>query len=222
MSPHLDPEQVPSLPGPILAILQESAITEDVALARGWRWVEDKTELEQLGFSPPQRLVPTLVLPVWSPSGQIVLYHHRPVLPRVDPKTGKVIKYEFAKGERMCLDVHPLIRERVRDPKIPLWITEGIKKVDSAISRGLCCIGLLGVWNWRGTNERGGKTALPEWDEIALNGRVINIVFDADFAFNPNVHAALKRLHAFLKKRGAIVHTVDLNRVRFPRRLNGG
>ena len=195
-------------------MLRDSAISDPVALARGARSIIDIAELKRLGFAPRQCLVPTLLLPVWGVSGGIVLHHHRPDAPRLDPKTGKIIKYEFPAKSTMCLDVHPHIREQVRDPKIPLWITEGIKKVGSAISHGLCCIGLLGVWNWRGTNKQGGKTVLPEWDEIALNGRVVNIVFDADFAFNANVFAALKRLHAFFKKRGAQVRNIDLNRAR--------
>jgi hypothetical protein len=60
-------------------------------------------------------------------------------------------------------------------------------------------VGLLGVWNWRGTNEHGGKVALPEWDLIALNGRQVYIVFDSDVMLKPQVHAALERLKNFLE-----------------------
>jgi hypothetical protein len=35
---------------------------------------------------------------------------------------------------------------------------------------------LSGVWNWRGTNEAGGKVALPEWESVALNGRKVYVV----------------------------------------------
>ena len=49
----------------------------------------------------------------------------------------------------------------------------------TAVSQGLCCIALLGVWNWRGTDEHGGKAALPDWDSIALNDRPGYIVFDS-------------------------------------------
>ncbi len=221
MSTHLDPEQAHFLLDHHREMLRASAIAEPVALARGYRSITKKVDLERLRFRIWQRQVPTLLIKVWSPDGSIGLLHHRPDDPRLDPKTGKVVKYEFRKGERMCLDVHPHIREQVRDPTIPLYITEGIKKVDSAISHGLCCIGLLGVWNWRGTNEHGGKMVLPEWDEIPLNGRIVYIVFDADFAFNSNVFTALKRLHAFLKKREAHVRIVDLNRVQLPGRPSG-
>ena len=44
----------------------------------------------------------------------------------------------------------------------------------------MCCIDLLGVWSWRGTNSDGGIAALPDWDYIALNGREVYIVFDSD------------------------------------------
>ena len=34
-----------------------------------------------------------------------------------------------------------------------------------------CIVGVQGVYGWRGTNEHGGKRALPDWEDIALNGR---------------------------------------------------
>jgi len=40
--------------------------------------------------------------------------------------------------------------------RLPLFITEGIPKGDAAVTIGLCCIALLGVWNFRGTNDAGG------------------------------------------------------------------
>jgi hypothetical protein len=102
------------------------------------------------------------------------------------------------------------MREKLGDPSIPLWITEGIKKGDSLTSRGLCTVTLLGVWNWRETNEHGGKTALPEWEDIALNERRVFVVYDSDVVLKPQVHKALSRLKSFLESRGAEVHVVYL------------
>lgn len=101
----------------------------------------------------------------------------------------------------MVLDVPPFSRGMLADPSVPLFITEGVKKGDALVSQGLCAVALLGVWNWRGTNERGGKTVLPEWDYIALNEREVFIVFDSDIALKPEVHRALVRLKAFLEGR---------------------
>jgi Domain of unknown function (DUF3854) len=93
---------------------------------------------------------------------------------------------------------------------VPLFVTEGIKKGDALVSRGLCAVALLGVWNWRGTNAKGGKIALPEWEDIALNGRKVYIVFDSDVMTKPGVQKALSRLKAFLESRDAKVALVYL------------
>jgi putative DNA primase/helicase len=69
---------------------------------------------------------------------------------------------------------------------------------------------LLGVWNWRGTNEHGGKVALPDWESIALNDRVVYIAFDSDVMTKPPVAQALERLKAFLESRRSHVQLVYL------------
>lgn len=185
-----------------------SSISPDVIAARGYRSIEKKADLKQLSFGESQRIVPTLLIPIWGVNGEVALYHHRPDEPRI--LDGKPAKYEFPSGKRMVVDVHPSLKEKVRDPSVPLFITEGVKKADSAISRGLCCIAVVGTWNWRGTNEFGGKTALPDWDGIALkdgadHGRQVYIVYDSDVMLKPQVRQALVRLSGFLKQRGANV-----------------
>ena len=178
---------------------QESSITPEVIEARGYRTVETKAELETLGFGRAQRNVPGLLLPIYAPSGEISLYQFRPDEPRI--KDRKPVKYETPGGSRLALDVHPFAREKLVDLSVPLFITEGIKKGDALVSRSLCAIALIGVWNWRGTNEYGGKTALPDWEYIALNDREVYIVFDSDVMLKQEVHAALARLKAFLEVR---------------------
>jgi hypothetical protein len=180
------------------ALIDASAISPEVASARGYWSAQRKTELRQLGFGERQCIGPALVLPVWSVTGDIGTYQIRPDQPRIG-HDGKPIKYETPGKSRMVLDVHPFIREKVRDPKIPLFVTEGIRKADAAISVGLCCLALLGVWNFRGTNEFGGRTALADWEYIAHNGRQVYIVFDSDVMLKPQVHAALARLKSFLE-----------------------
>src|SRR5690606_359356 len=103
---------------------------------------------------------------------------------------GKLLKYETPSKSRMVLDVPPVVLPNLRDPSIPLFITEGARKADAGASAGLCSIALLGVWNWRGTNEQGGKMALADWESIALNGREVYIVFDSDVMTKPPVNLA--------------------------------
>ena len=182
-------------------LFEESGIGAHVAVKRGYRTVTSKSELERLGFGRSQRSVPALLMPIYSPAGEIVLYQSRPDEPRIG-KRGKPISTRPQAG-RLALDVHPFCAERLGDPTVPLFITEGIKKGDALVSRGLCAVALIGVWNWRGTNRCGGKMALPEWESVALNGRKVYIVFDSDVMEKREVYAALCRLKDFLESRGA-------------------
>jgi hypothetical protein len=86
---------------------------------------------------------------------------------------------------------------------VPLWITEGVRKVDALASVGLPGIALLGVSNWRGRNEHDGITALADWEAIALNERKLILSYDSDSLANPNVHTAAERLGRLLEYRGA-------------------
>jgi hypothetical protein len=208
-----------------LNLIVESAIVPDVARVRGYRTITTKAELRRYGFTPAQQITPTLLIPVFSVSGEFAGYQLRPDLPRV--RNGKPVKYETPARMKIVVDVHPsLSRKRVKqedpsgsrgelppqiaDPAVPLLITEGVRKADAAVSIGFCCVALLGVWNWRGVNETGGKTALPDWEVIALNNRFVYIAFDSDVMQKREVDAALNRLKGFLESRGACVKLVYL------------
>jgi hypothetical protein len=198
----------PSPYGPTLLLqhaklLADSAISVEVAQARKYTSVERKARLEQYGFSRSQRLVPTLLIPIYDAFGEHALYQHRPDEPRI--RDGKRLKYETCFGSKLVVDVPPLVRGDLRNPKLPLVITEGSRKADAGVSAGLCCISLLGVWGWRGTNDQGGKTALAEWEAIALNGRVVYLCFDSDVIRKREVFEALRRLKGFVENRGAEV-----------------
>lgn len=157
-------------------LTEESGIDPIAVEERGYRTVEKKADLKRLGFSDAQTSTPGLLILIYSPTEEKTLYQFRPDEPRV--RNGKIVKYETPRGSTMTLDVHPFARERLGDPTTPLLITEGSKKGDALVSRGFCALALIGVWTWRGTNARGGKTALPDWEYVALNERRIYIVFD--------------------------------------------
>jgi hypothetical protein len=190
------------------ALLANSGIHPAIAHKRRYRSVIATGDLRPLGFAAFQRRVPALLIPIADVTGKIVTYQLRPDEPRV--VDGKIVKYEFPRGSRMVLDVPAWVRGRMSDPSVPLFITEGSRKADAAVSKGLCCIALLGVWNFRGTNEHGGKTALGDWESISLNGRTVYICFDSDAMHKEPVHQALVRLRAFLVSRGADVWLIYL------------
>jgi hypothetical protein len=223
---HRDNEQghyttLPDLMQQHYAMLKASAISDEVIKERGYRTITNTKDLHVLGFSPAQERAPGLLLPLHTTDGQTPLFIYRPDSPRVienkkkrNPDGSykqKVIKYEMPKGEKMRLDVPPRCRADIGDPSIPLWITEGQKKADALASLGLCAVALLGVWNFIGTNDRGGKVFLPDFLDIALNnGRPVRIVFDSDVMTKPEVKQALEVLTQRLQRKGAMIQHVYL------------
>jgi hypothetical protein len=192
-------------------LLRASAISPDVARQRNYQSVDTKSRLESIDIPKAHRLVPGLLIPVYGPqssNGEAATWQYRPDNPRIDAK-GRPAKYVTAM-RGMVVDVPPGVRPHIGDPSRPLFITEGIRKVDSAVSHGIDCLGVLGVWNWRGGNANGGTTALAVWEYIALNGRDVYLCFDSDVMVNPKVRSALLRFAGFLETRKATVRLVML------------
>lgn len=190
------------------ALLRASAISSEVVEARGYFSATEEDLLRRLGFREGQARVPALVIPVHDAFGQVATHLIRPNAPRSED--GRSLKYELPSGSRMVLDVPPGARAALDNPNVPLFITEGSRKADAAISVGLCCVSLIGVWCWRGTNEHGGKALLPDFEAIAFNGRDVFVVFDSDVMTKREVHASLERFVPVLKRRGARVRAVYL------------
>ena len=186
----------------------DSGIDPEVIAARGYWSVEDPRELEELGFRGSQNRVPGLMIPIHGPSGEVTVHSYRPDQPRM--RKGKPVKYEWPAGESPRLDVPPAVRAILGDPAVALWFTEGSKKADAAVSRGLMCLALIGVWNWRGKNAQGGSTSIGDFEHVALKGRTVYIAFDSDVTAKPSVRGALERLTGFLKSRGAKVVIVTI------------
>ena len=112
----------------------------------------------------------------------------------VPNRDGKKLKYASPKGHPSRLDVHPRNRDKIADPTVGLWITEGIKKGDSLTSRGICAVSITGVFNWR--SQLG---TLGDWEDVPLKGRDVTVCFDSDARANPNVLRAMIRLGRWLK-----------------------
>ena len=194
-------------------IVIDSAVSADVVTARGYRTLEgtgaDRDELAALGFVPSQydrdEAYPLLLIPMKDAAGEVRAHQIKPHVPRVRMKqdsTGAMkespIKYETPKGAPLMVDVPDHTRGALTDSEIPLWVTEGVKKVDSLVSQGIAALGLTGVWNWR--SKMG---TLGDWEDIPLKGRPIVICFDADAKDNRHVQLAMSRFGAWLKSKGA-------------------
>jgi hypothetical protein len=190
----------------------DSALTSEVIDATGYATITESAPLQALGFPRSQWLVPLLLCPIMGADGEPVSYQIRPEQPR--KLHGKEQKYETRAKDRAAFHVNPTVRHLLGDPNAAVYITEGVKKADALAVRGLCAIALTGVWNWRGTNEQGGSTALASFDDIAWKGkdkdgnpikRRVVLVFDSDAMENPDVNKALKSAGAYFTHRGAHV-----------------
>lgn len=189
-------------------LLRSSAIPVDLARQRGYTTVDTKARLIELGFSAAQSAVPGLLIPLLDVDSNNIGFQYRPDVPR--ERDGKPVKYETPHGQTNRLDVPPSVGERIRDPAVELWITEGTRKADAAAAVGLACVSLSGVWNWRGKNDKGGKVALPDWHDFAMNGRMVVLAFDSDSATKISVAAALGALADYLVSKGATVRVCSL------------
>ena len=182
--------------------LESSGVSDEVVQARGYRSITDRAELDALRFAPRLSPAPGLLIPLHGVDGLVVGHQYRPDTPSVDEK-GKTNKYVNPRGQRMVLDIPVAAWGQLDDPAIPLLVTEGPMKADSAVSSGLCCVALLGVRCWTGTNAKGGKTALGEWRSVALNGRTVSVVYDSDLSEKDEVRDALAEFGSFLVSKGA-------------------
>jgi P4 family phage/plasmid primase-like protien len=193
-------------------VIGDSAIDPDVASARGYRTLhgtaEDRDILERAGFGPQMierdTTYPALLVPMHNAHGEIAAYQVKPAVPdvRVDRSSGRVrtLKYVSPPKRPTVVDVPEFTRQTLHDnPQASLWITEGMKKVDSLVSKGMAAVGLIGVFNWRDK-----QASLGDWEDIPLKGRNVVICFDADAESNRNVQLAMARLGAWLRSRGAL------------------
>ena len=185
-----------------------SGVSPEIRAGRGYYSVTSRAQLEGTPLKNYQRRAPAWVAPMYSPDGHTTSLQIKPKHPRMD-KRGKPVKYDTPAETSNILDVHPFNFERIRDPSVRLWITEGVKKSDSLASRGECVIALAGVWGWLRDGE-----PLPCWQHVALDGREVYVVFDSDVMVKPEVQLALERLVAFLEGRGARVQVVYLPEAR--------
>lgn len=208
---YIGPPRLPlGWPNGLDKLIKDSGISPEVFHARGYSIVNG-TDARRAGFSRKQSERASedwhaLLVPLWditadaSPSGvQMRPTRGAPGAP----------KYETPPKQPNFLDVNPLMRPAVLDEMSELWITEGARKVDSLASVGVPCIGLTGVWNWRGRERPGDKSSpsrpLPQWATVPLAGRTVVICFDSDADEKMDVSRARRQLGQWLASQGAKV-----------------
>jgi hypothetical protein len=179
----------------------ESSIRPEYIAGRGYYTASRLVDVPDVFKGRQRRL--GLIIPTYSPSGAMG-FRLRPKR-RISP--GR--KYEQPYGVPSILDVHPFNLERLRNPRVELWVTEGAKTADSLASRGECVISIPGVHNFAAKGTAGAE-GVPCWEHVPLHGRTVTVVYDSDARTNAGVQLALKRLVALLENRGADVYVVYL------------
>lgn len=133
-------------------------------------------------------------------------------------RKGKPPKYVSIKGEEPHLYYSSLIDKSIgtwkevgEDPEIPLLITEGEFKADTACEYGFVAIGIAGVWSWKSKKRK--LPVIPDLKQINWEERYVYLTFDADLKTNSKVREALNQLSTWLTQQGARVHIVFLPEV---------
>jgi len=136
------------------------------------------------------------------------------LFPTITHEDGSIQKYHQPAGTDSQLYLSPLLDwQSVADDPLRLVIhTEGEKKALAACERGLVCIGVAGVWNWRQRLDRGERLVIPTLDLFRWDGRSVELCPDSD-VWRPEKRQARQGFYALgreLQARGARVVLVKL------------
>ena len=174
--------------------LDAAALDPAVTAERGTFSARRGKDVPQDGGKLPAK--PGIVFPVHTLDGE-VFHRLRPDNP------GRWSKYVQPKGHPNRLDVHPRQHEAVKRPGGFRYVTEGEKKVDAGVSRGLLMVGQSGVFN--GQRDK-GAALIDDWKLLPLAGEEYAICYDSDIETNEHVQLAADRLARLLKAEGARVY----------------
>ena len=191
------------------AYLEERAVKPHVAIARGYRAVrpgkpgkssDDEDFAFTYGFPQARGGFNIPLYPLLGGDQKYQLRHH----PSDIARTKRVPKFRTPNGQANCLVTSPMIpRERLREKEALIHIAEGVTRVDALAGYDVPAVGILGAFGWRGTNEVGGLTALPDFAELAIKGGRFVIALDGDITTNPKIAQAAFMLKSYLIGRGA-------------------
>jgi hypothetical protein len=187
--------------------LVKSGLTPDTTAAHYVRSIPLSMIRPLVGFDSTE-ITSALLFPFRSPRGGFLDHVRVKVFPPLVDRKGHALKYLQPKGAapRLYFTV-PAVCELQGTG--PLWIIEGEKKALAVCQLGLPAIGISGIEGWHG---KGSRDLLPDFDALALSGRTIELVPDADVQTDDAVERGAMRLASALKARGAVVRLVVLPR----------
>lgn len=187
--------------------LAKSGLTPETIAAHFIRSVPPSMIRPLLGFDS-REIQSALLFPFRSPRGGFMDHVRFKVFPPLLDRKGHTLKYLQPKGAppRLYFTVPGLRALRGSDP---CWLVEGEKKACAVAQLGVPAIGISGIEGW---HAKGSRDLIPDFEALALVGRIIELVPDADVQTDPDVERGAMRLASALKARGALVRLVVLPR----------
>jgi hypothetical protein len=165
-----------------------------------------------LGFETP-KVTSAYLIPFADPRGGWRDFVRMKIFPAIATERG-TIKYLQPRdsGVRPFFPLATL--DAVLHSAEPVYVVEGEKKSLSVAQQGLPTIGLSGIEGW---HVKDSRDLHPDFDDVGLHGRLVNLIPDADVKTNPAVHAAVHRLVDAVGARGA----AEARLVRIPAGFKG-
>jgi putative DNA primase/helicase len=188
--------------------LRRSTLTDETIAAQFIRSVPLAMLARLLGFDGPG-IRSALLFPYRAPGGGFMDHVRIKVFPPLTDADGHTIKYLQPKGSAPRLYFVAGCLREVLEGEGPVWLVEGEKKALAVAQLGLPAVGLAGVEAW---HVRASRLLIQDFDEIRLEGRVVELVPDGDVATNANVSLAVRRLAMALEARRARPRLVELPR----------
>jgi hypothetical protein len=190
------------------ADLEKSGLTTETIALQGIRAVPPAMIPKLLGFDIPA-IRSALLFPFPAPGGGWMDLVRMKIFPPLTNKKGQTTKYLQPRGVPPRLYFCRTVLEAALRSQEPLWLVEGEKKALAVAQLGKATVGFSGVDAW---HVRGSRALLDDFNEIGLEGRVVEVLPDGDFQENPHVRRAIFRLGEALAARGAKPRAVLLPR----------
>ena len=181
------------------ADLKKSGLSQETIAAHYIRSVPPHMIGRLLGFDVPA-VHSAYLLPFRSPDGGFMNHIRMKIFPALTSKDGHTVKYLGPRGVPPRVYFCAAALGEVLEGEAPLWCVEGAKKALAVSQLGLPTIGFEGVEGW---HTKGSRALLADFDQIRLQGRVVELLPDGDYQTNPNVERAIRRFGAALAAQGA-------------------
>jgi hypothetical protein len=204
-----------------LADLRRSGLTDQTITAQKIRTVPPNMIDALLGFPAP-KVQHAYVIPFADPAGgwmdhvRLKVFGEGPAEVRGDHTESHRERYQYNGGQRKYL-VRRRAVPRLFFPVVTittalhgpeaLWVIEGPKKALAVAQLGLPAVGIESAWGW---HLKSSTDLLPDFNRIAVKGRVVKIVPDPDVKTNPMIARAMYGLAETLERRGSRVEFVAL------------